>query len=77
MNSPARPTRGRPTARGGPRRGNPGRAGLLAKTPLDYEQNNSQSMLLFLEATPMQKDPCTLSSLHRHGPWPPPHALAR
>ena len=53
------------------------RADILAKAPLDSKQNNPQSMLLFLETAPMQKDPCTLSSLERHGPWPPPHALAR
>ena len=53
------------------------RAGIFAKTPLDYEQNNPHTMLLFLETAPMQKDPYTLSSLQQHGPWPPPHASTR
>jgi len=62
---PTRPTRG-----SGPRWGAHARTGTLTKTPLDYEQNNPQSMLLFLETTLIQKDPCTLSSLQRHGPRP-------
>ena len=49
----ARPMRG-----GGPRRGGL-RASTYAKTPLDYEQNNPQSMLLFLETALMQKNPQT------------------
>ena len=53
------------------------RADILAKAPLDSKQNNPQSMLLFLETAPMQKDPYTLSSLQQHGPWPPPHASTR
>ena len=58
-------------------RGNLARADILTKMPLDYEQNNPQSMLLFLEIAPMQKVPCTLSSLQWHGPWIPPRAPAR
>ena len=34
-------------------------AGTYAKTPLDYEQNNPQSTLLFLETALMQKNPRT------------------
>ena len=44
--------------RGGLRRGGL-RAGTYAKTPLDYEQNNTQSTLLFLETALVKKNPQT------------------
>ena len=37
----------------------PARTSTYEKTPLDYEQNNLQSMLLFLETALMQKNPWT------------------
>jgi len=37
----------------------PARAGTYAKMPLDYEQNNPWSILLFIETKLMQKNPQT------------------
>ena len=52
------------------------RADILAKAPLDSEQNNPQSMLLFLETTHMQKT-LVLSPLYNGMVPGLPYALRR